>query len=191
MPEACDFVFSHVTNRRFIWALQKRSTTFLIWMELLTGTVPVNNSLLTGTVPVNNSLLTGTWSLSIIPYWQGPYNIVYGVYFTLDLDWLAKINYRLTRFFLNLSPLCPISWPPLLLHNWVSICVDKTCSADHKVDLKANIKTPKQNLCYKTWMLWTPFVKGYFATLHLGFSVKLRIWQVPACKMEPQSGIIL
>ena len=29
-------------------------------MELLTGTVPVNNSLLTGTVPVNNFLLTGT-----------------------------------------------------------------------------------------------------------------------------------
>ena len=29
-------------------------------MELLTGTVPVNNFLLTGTVPVNNSLLTGT-----------------------------------------------------------------------------------------------------------------------------------
>ena len=125
----------------------------------MTGTVPVNNSLLTGTVPVNNSLLTGTWSLSIIPYWQGPYNIVYGVYFTLDLDWLAKINYRLTRFFFNLSPLCPISWPPLLLHNWVSICVDKTCSADHKVDLKGNIymrkwlphfflfpDTPKQNL---------------------------------------------
>ena len=26
--------------------------------------------------------------------------------------------------------------------------------------------------------------------LHLGFSVKLRIWQVPACKMEPQKGII-
>ena len=30
----------------------------------------------------------------------------------------------------------------------------------------------------------------YIATLHLGFSVKLRIWQVPACKMEPRSGII-
>ena len=29
-------------------------------MELLTGTVPVNNSLLTGTVPVNNLQLTGT-----------------------------------------------------------------------------------------------------------------------------------
>ena len=31
-----------------------------------------------------------------------------------------------------------------------------------------------------------------FAThgLHLGFSAKLRIWQVPTCKMEPQSGII-
>ena len=27
--------------------------------------------------------------------------------------------------------------------------------------------------------------------LHLGFSAKLRIWQVPACKMEPQRGIIL
>ena len=27
--------------------------------------------------------------------------------------------------------------------------------------------------------------------LHLGFSVKLRIWQVPACKMEPQSGYIM
>ena len=26
--------------------------------------------------------------------------------------------------------------------------------------------------------------------LHLGFSAKLRIWQVPACKMEPRSGII-
>ena len=27
--------------------------------------------------------------------------------------------------------------------------------------------------------------------LHLGFSAKLRIWQVPACKMEPQNGVIL
>ena len=27
--------------------------------------------------------------------------------------------------------------------------------------------------------------------LHLGFSAKLRIWQVSACKMEPRSGIIL
>ena len=27
--------------------------------------------------------------------------------------------------------------------------------------------------------------------LHLEFSAKLRIWQVPTCKMEPQSGIIL
>ena len=32
-----------------------------------------------------------------------------------------------------------------------------------------------------------------FATLglHLGFSAKLRIWQVPACKMEPRSGYIM
>ena len=27
--------------------------------------------------------------------------------------------------------------------------------------------------------------------LHLGFSAKLRIWQVPACKMEPQHCIIV
>ena len=27
--------------------------------------------------------------------------------------------------------------------------------------------------------------------LHLGFSAKLRIWQVPACKMEPQSDYIM
>ena len=26
--------------------------------------------------------------------------------------------------------------------------------------------------------------------LHLGFSAKLRVWQVPACKMEPRSGLI-
>ena len=33
---------------------------------------------------------------------------------------------------------------------------------------------------------------GDIATLglHLGFSAKLRIWQVSACKMEPRSGII-
>ena len=27
--------------------------------------------------------------------------------------------------------------------------------------------------------------------LHLGFSANLRIWQAPACKMGPQSGVIL
>ena len=27
--------------------------------------------------------------------------------------------------------------------------------------------------------------------LHLGLSTKLRIWQVPVCKMEPQSGFIM
>ena len=27
--------------------------------------------------------------------------------------------------------------------------------------------------------------------LHLGFSAMLRIWQVPACKMDPRSGIII
>ena len=32
--------------------------------------------------------------------------------------------------------------------------------------------------------------KGHFTWLHLGSSARLKIWQVPACKMEPQSGII-
>ena len=27
--------------------------------------------------------------------------------------------------------------------------------------------------------------------LHLGYSARLRIWQVPTCKMEPRSGIIV
>ena len=27
--------------------------------------------------------------------------------------------------------------------------------------------------------------------LHLGFEAMLKIWQVPACKMEPQRGIII
>ena len=27
--------------------------------------------------------------------------------------------------------------------------------------------------------------------LHLRFSAKLRVWQVPACKMEPRSGMIM
>ena len=37
------------------------------------------------------------------------------------------------------------------------------------------------------------FCEGLFCHnwLNLGFSFKLRIWQVPACKMEPQRGIIL
>ena len=51
-------------------------------------------------------------SLSIIPYWQGPYIIVYGVYYTVDLDCLAKINDRYTHLFFNFSLLSPISWPP-------------------------------------------------------------------------------
>ena len=35
--------------------------------------------------------------------------------------------------------------------------------------------------------------KTIFATLglYLRFSAKLKIWQIPACKMEPQSGYIM
>ena len=45
---------------------------------------------------------------------------------------------------------------------------------------------------------WSPTRRKYTTNsinychtrLHLGFSAKLRVWQVPACKMEPRSGII-
>ena len=36
------------------------------------------------------------------------------------------------------------------------------------------------------WFLWFCHTR-----LHLEFSAKLRIWQVPTCKMEPRSGIII
>ena len=46
---------------------------------------------------------------------------------------------------------------------------------------------------------WSPTRRKYSTNsinychtrLHLGFSAKLRIWQVPTCKMEPRSGIII
>ena len=51
-------------------------------------------------------------------------------------------------------------------------------------------------------MVWDSFVPLYFlifsfksvywhTRFHLGFSAKLRIYQVPTCKMEPQIGIII
>ena len=41
-------------------------------------------------------------------------------------------------------------------------------------------------------MVFIVFVAIGIATLglHLGFTTKMRIWQVSACKMEPRSGII-
>ena len=36
----------------------------------------------------------------------------------------------------------------------------------------------------------TGFLDFCHTRLHLGYSARLRIWQVPACKMEPRSGII-
>ena len=40
--------------------------------------------------------------------------------------------------------------------------------------------------------IWPIFVQCCCHTqLHLGFSTKLKIWQVPTCKMDPWSGIIL
>ena len=50
--------------------------------------------------------------------------------------------------------------------------------------LSSRILSPLKNaICLKD--------VGYCHTwLHLGFSAKLGIWQVPTCKMEPQSGYI-
>ena len=48
-----------------------------------------------------------------------------------------------------------------------------------------------QNFCGPT-IFYLIFFKNIFChtRLHLGFSAKLRIWQVPTCKMEPRSGNI-
>ena len=48
-----------------------------------------------------------------------------------------------------------------------------------------SFELPEQNLL-KFWILLNCHTR-----LHLGSSAKLRIWHVPACKMEPQRGIIL
>ena len=54
-----------------------------------------------------------------------------------------------------------------------------------EICLTQNILDPKIVMDLK-------YLDPIFATLglHLGFSAKLKIWQVPACKMEPRSGII-
>ena len=50
----------------------------------------------------------------------------------------------------------------------------------------------KKNRTLPIKSLQTNLCKIYCHTrLHLGFSAKLKNWQVPACKIEPRSGIIL
>ena len=66
---------------------------------------------------------------------------------------------------------------PLLLYHlsYLSSCSPNNCCDDL--------------ICYNDFDFWgSPFCH---TRLHLGFSAKLRILQVPACKMEPRSGIII
>ena len=53
-----------------------------------------------------------------------------------------------------------------------------------EICLTQNILDPKIVMDLK-------YLDPIFSTLglHLGFSAKLKIWQVPACKMEPRSGM--
>ena len=59
------------------------------------------------------------------------------------------------------------------------------------------LRCSRSTLFYKTWTLSVPDKLWQFKNLfchtrlHLGFLANLRIWQVPACKKEPQRGIIL
>ena len=59
------------------------------------------------------------------------------------------------------------------------------------------VTTNNNNAFLEFGSLNTPWSKDIPCTsiatleLHLGFSAKLRIWQVPACKMEPRSGYIM
>ena len=56
----------------------------------------------------------------------------------------------------------------------------------------STLKSPIQEKA-KFGNVWlTPNFFSYCHTrLHLGFKAKLKIWQASACKMEPQSGIII
>ena len=55
----------------------------------------------------------------------------------LEFGLLGKNKWM--HLFLNLSPLSPISWSPSLLQNWVSVCLNNTCS-DPKVVLIAHMR---------------------------------------------------
>ena len=65
---------------------------------------------------------------------------------------------------------------------------------------KIGFQNRKRNYLNRKWNylshLWpsdekTSYTRCCHTRLHLGFSANLRIWQVSACKMEPQRGIIL
>ena len=51
-----------------------------------------------------------------------------------------------------------------------------------------NCRTSFIDLKLHTQNNWLEIVVATLG-LHLGFSAKPRIWQVPACKMEPRSGM--
>ena len=55
-------------------------------------------------------------------------------------------------------------------------------------------KSPEEHVIRDGNCLIAKLIKGWNfcrTQLHYGFSAKLKIWEVPACKMEPQSGVIL
>ena len=49
----------------------------------------------------------------------------------------------------------------------------------------AYMSVPTYHVCFH---LFSPIAT---VGLHLGFSARMKIWQVPGCKMEPRSGMIM
>ena len=84
-------------------------------------------------------------------------------------------------------------------------CIDKICTQVGRESLNNTYLRYLCHLCVTVCAaiipptgsndlseMYTSICSWYVATLglHLGISAKLRFWQVSACKMEPQSGII-
>ena len=85
-------------------------------------------------------------------------------------------------------------------HSWHTMQWEKAVSP-FKFQLFGFLKAPNVRVCLECFsrvfgqglegsMVSLSLRKGHFTWLHLGSSARLKIWQVPACKMEPQSGII-
>ena len=142
-----------------------------------------------GSIRTKEHRRTSSPSVFFIPDWGGG-------------AWKPVLNRLRARILVSLS----CSWPPVgrgdchwsSLHN---ICITLfvfvfipdgpyRCAPSNLTSIVCFSYTPSTCNCF----MWTNkyfvlHVQDYCPTqLHLVFSDKLRIWQVPACKMEPRSG---
>ena len=83
----------------------------------------------------------------------------------------------------------------ILIFIWISSKCSHECSyMNVYLHLNAYIIVQYSYECSHKWSSKCSYKFSYeccHTRLHLKFSAKLKIWQVPACKMEPQSGKIM